>query len=149
MLVSGVQQSDSIVHILVSMHVCVCVCVLSYSNCVWLFVTLWTVACQAPPSMGFSRQEYWTGLSFPAPGNLPNPGIKPLSPVAPALQADSLPRSHQGSPKIASCRILLPNKFMIFKGWTHIHRGTLVHTFAWIWMQFSEGHTTHKSLLLK
>jgi len=51
-------------------------------------LTLWTVACQAPLSMGFSRQEYWSGLPFPSPGYLPNSGIKPGSP---ALQADSLP----------------------------------------------------------
>ena len=49
--------------------------------------TRWTVACQASLSMGFSRQEYWSGLPFPSPGDLPNPGIKPRSP---ALQADSL-----------------------------------------------------------
>ena len=48
--------------------------------------TPWTVAHQAPLSMGFSRQEYWSGLPFPSPGDLPNPGIKPRSP---ALQADS------------------------------------------------------------
>ena len=53
-----------------------------------LFVTLWTVACQAPLSMGFPRQEYWSGLPFPPLGYLPNPGIKPVSPI---LQADSLP----------------------------------------------------------
>ena len=47
---------------------------------------------------GFSRQEYRNGLSFPPPSDLPNPGIKPTSPVSPALQADSLPLSHQGSP---------------------------------------------------
>ena len=51
-------------------------------------VTLWTVASQAPLTMGFSRQEYWSGLPFPSPGDLPNPGIKPRSP---RLQADSLP----------------------------------------------------------
>ena len=50
-----------------------------------LFVTPWTVAHQAPPSMGFIRQEYWSGLPFPSPGDLPNPGIKPRSPT---LQAD-------------------------------------------------------------
>ena len=44
---------------------------------IWLFVTPWTVAYQAPPSMGFSRQEYWSGLQFPSPGDLPDPGIKP------------------------------------------------------------------------
>ena len=56
--------------------------------------TLWTVAHQAPVSMGFSMQEYWSGLPFPSPRDLPNSGIKPGSP---ALQADSLPLSHQGS----------------------------------------------------
>ena len=51
-------------------------------------VTLWIVAYQAALSMGFSRQEYWSGLPFPSPGDLPNPGNEPRSP---ALQADSLP----------------------------------------------------------
>ena len=55
---------------------------------VQLFATPWTVAYQAPLSMGFSRQEYWSGLPFPSPGDLPNPGIEPRSP---ALQADALP----------------------------------------------------------
>ena len=49
--------------------------------------------CQAPPSMGFSRQHYWSGLPFPSPGDFPNPGIKPVSPE---LQADSLPSEPQG-----------------------------------------------------
>ena len=62
---------------------------------VQLFTTPWTLARQAPLSMGFSRQEYWSGLPFPAPGDLPYLGIKPASP---ALQADSLLLSHQGSP---------------------------------------------------
>ena len=60
-----------------------------------LFVTPWTVAHQAPQSMGFSRQEYWSGLSFPSPGDLPNPGIEPGSP---ALQADALPSEPPGKP---------------------------------------------------
>ena len=51
-----------------------------------LFATLWTVAYQAPPSMGFSRQEYWSGLPFPSPGDLPDPGIEPWSPE---FQADT------------------------------------------------------------
>ena len=58
--------------------------------------TPWTVAHQVPLSMGFSRQEYWSGLPFPSPGDLPNPGIKPMSP---ALQADSLLTELQGKPK--------------------------------------------------
>ena len=53
-----------------------------------LFATPWTVAYQAPPSMGFSRQEYWSGLPFPSPGDVPDPGIEPGSP---ALSADALP----------------------------------------------------------
>ena len=52
-----------------------------------LFATLWTVARQASPSMGFSRQEYWSGLPFPSPGDLPDPGVEPGSPV---LEADAL-----------------------------------------------------------
>jgi len=69
----------------------VCTCMLSR---VRLFVTPGTVARQAALSMGFSRQEYWSGLPCLPPGDLPNPGIKPASP---ALQAGSLPLSHRGS----------------------------------------------------
>ena len=50
-----------------------------------LFATPWTVARQAPLSLAFPRQEYWNGLPFPSPGDLPNPGIEPTSPVSPAL----------------------------------------------------------------
>ena len=70
-------------------------CVLSCFSRIQLFLTLWTVACQALLSMGFSRQECWNGLTWPPPENLPDPRIKPESS---ALQADSLPRSHLGSP---------------------------------------------------
>ena len=75
----------------------------TYSNVVWmqscaqLFETPGTVACQAPLSMGFSRQKCWSGLPFPSPGDLPNPGIEPGSP---ALQADSLPTELRGKPHI-------------------------------------------------
>ena len=65
---------------------------------VQLFVTLWTVALQAPPFMGFSKQEYWSGLLFPSPGDLPDPGIEPTSSVSPALQVDSLPTELSGKP---------------------------------------------------
>ena len=60
-------------------------CILSCFCRVWLFATPWTVACQASLSMGFSRQEYWSGLPLPPPGDLPNPGIKPVSLMSPAL----------------------------------------------------------------
>ena len=69
-----------------------CVMLSPFSR-VRLFVTLWTVAHQAPLSMGVSRQEYWSGLPFPPPGDLPDPGIEPASPT---LQAGSLSMSHQG-----------------------------------------------------
>ena len=59
---------------------------------VQLFAIPWTVVYQASLSMGFSRQEYWSGLPFPSPGDLPDPGIKPRSP---ALQADTLPSEPQ------------------------------------------------------
>ena len=62
---------------------------------VHLFATPWTVAYQAPPSMGFSRQEYWSGLPFPSPGDLPDSRIEPGSP---ALQADALPSDPPGKP---------------------------------------------------
>ena len=60
---------------------------------VWLFATQWAVAHQSPPFMEFARQEYWSGLPFPSPGDLPNPGVKPRSP---ALQADALPSEPPG-----------------------------------------------------
>ena len=58
--------------------------------------TPWTIAPQAPPPTGFPRQEYWSGLPFPSPGDLPDPGIEPGSP---ALQADSVPAELPGKPK--------------------------------------------------
>ena len=64
----------------------------------WLFVTPWTVGHQAPPSTEFSRQEYWSGLPFPSPRDLPNSGIKPGSP---ALQADASPSEPPGKLKNA------------------------------------------------
>ena len=60
-----------------------------------LLATQWTVAHQAPPSTGFSRQEYWSGLPFPFPGDLPDPGIEPRSPT---LQADALTSGPPGKP---------------------------------------------------
>ena len=69
-------------HAYVCAHVCVHACALS---CVRLCVIPWTVACGAPLSMGFSRQEYCSGLPFPPPGDLSDPGIEPTSPVSPSL----------------------------------------------------------------
>ena len=65
---------------------------------VWFFATPWAVAHQTPLSLGFSRQEQWSGLPCPPPGEHPDPGMQPESPASPALQVDSLLLSHQGSP---------------------------------------------------
>ena len=74
---------------------CVCVHSVMFDS-----VTLWTVTRQTPLTMGFSRQEYWSELLFPPPGDLCGPWIKPKSPLSPALQVDSLLLSQQGSPMV-------------------------------------------------
>ena len=71
-----------------------CACVLSCFSCVWLFATPWTVAHQAPLSIGFPRRECWSGSPCPPPGDLPNLGVEPVSPV---LQEDSLPAELLGT----------------------------------------------------
>ena len=78
------------------MCVCMCVCVCVRLSGVRLFATPWTVSHQASLSIEISRQEYWSGLLFPTPGDLPNPGNEPTSN---ALQADSLPSEPPGKPK--------------------------------------------------
>ena len=72
-----------------------------------------TVACQAPLSMGFSRQEYWSGLPFPSPGNLSNPGIEPRSPSS---KADCLPTELQGK-SVFTQKLFLPNPGIIRTLW--------------------------------
>ena len=93
-----------------SVYVCVCVCVHMHVHLsghafvlshVRLFVTPWTVAHQAPLSMEFPRQEYWSGLPFFTPGDLLDPEIEPTSPVSCALQVDSLP-TEPGKPSLLS-----------------------------------------------
>ena len=96
------------------------------------FVTPWTVgvtncrrlvvAHQPPLSMGFPRQEYWNGLLFPSPGDLPDPGIKPTSP---ALQADSLPLSHQGNPFWYLSVQLLSRVRLLSAPWTAAHQASM------------------------
>ena len=83
-------QADSIIWAPGKRHICVCCCCCA-QTCPW------TAARQAPPWVGFSKQEYWSGLPCPPPGNLPNPGIEPRSPT---LQADSLPSEPPGKPAI-------------------------------------------------
>ena len=96
------------------MYVCACSGVSVMCD---FFATLWTVDCQAPLSMGFSRQEYWSGLPFLPPGNLPNLVIELASP---ALQADSLLLSHRGSQ------------------YTHTHTHTHTHIYIYI---YTHTHT--------
>ena len=93
------------------MCVCACVCIYTYIHTyiyiyiythmlshVRHFAALWAVACQAPLSIGFPRWAYWSGLPFPSPRYLPDPGIKPTSPASPSLQGDSLPPEPSGEP---------------------------------------------------
>ena len=82
------------------LYLCVCVCVFSHwaiSNSLWPLCP-----CQTPLSMGFSKQEYWSGLPFPSPEDLPRSGIKPISPT---LAGRFLPLSHQGSPSIMTSSV--------------------------------------------
>ena len=73
-------------------------CLLGCFSCARLIVALQTIACQAPLSMGFSRQEYWSGLPCLRPGHLPNPGIEPVSLMSPALAGRLLTTSATGEP---------------------------------------------------
>ena len=83
-------------YLIVAIMVCLFSIIVSVScSLAKLFVTLWTIACQAPLSMGLPSQEYWSRLPFPPPGDLPDAGIEPRSP---ALQADSLPPKPPGKP---------------------------------------------------
>ena len=98
---------------------------------VLLFVTPWTVAYQAPPSMGFSRQEYWNGLPFPSPGAFPDPGIEPWSPT---FQADAL------TSDIPACKVVSDSA----TPWTSLP-GSSVHGISqarileWVAIAFSES----------
>ena len=81
-------------------------CMLNHFSCVRLYVTLWTVASQAPLSMGFFRQKCWSGFPCPSPGDLPDPGIKPASLKCPAL-AGYLPQAPLGKSEIGLLLLLL------------------------------------------
>ena len=78
-------------------------CCAQLLSCIRLLANPWTVAHESSVSMAFSRQEYWSGLPFPMPGDLPDPGIKPTSP---ALQADSLLLSHLGRVRNSKLTVL-------------------------------------------
>ena len=84
------------------MYTIMCCAVLSHFSCIQHFVTLWTVACQASLSMGFSRQESWSGLSCIPPRDLSNPGIEPTSPL---WHTNSSPTEPSGKPRDTSMYI--------------------------------------------
>ena len=95
-------------------QLCVCVRSLSRFSCVQLFVTLWTIACQAPLSMGFSRQGYWSGLPCHPPGDLPNPGIKHASLMSTCISRQVLyHQRHLWSPK-DSCRWYVMSRHVLY-----------------------------------
>ena len=110
-----VRQISDLAHSM-SRSICVCVCaqLLHHAR---LFATPWTIAWQAPLSMGFSRQEYRNGLPCPPSGDLPDPGIKP---GCPALQVDTLLLSHWGSPYVHPCCCTW-HYFILFYGWLYIY----------------------------
>ena len=122
-------------------------CVLSHFSNVRLFVTLWTVAHQAPLSMGFSRQEYWSGLPCCPPGDLPNPGTEPRSPT---LQ-NSLPSEPPGKPKntgVGSLSLLQGNFPNQESNWGLLHCRQILYQLSykgsprileWVAYPFSKG----------
>ena len=111
-----------------------------------LFATLWTVAHEAPLSMGFSRQEYWSRLPFPSPGDLPNPGIESRSP---ALQADALTSEPPGKPPVT-----LIDNFIIHTVYSsqdrilsNIKDRQLSHIFVFACFLYTSGSSNQKHFL--
>ena len=107
-----------------------------------LFVTPWTVAYEAPPSRGFSMQEYWSGLPFPSPGYLPNPGIEPGSL---ALQTDALPSEPPGNPIKYYIFCFIAKHFVFY--FTYVSQYTEVRCSASF--SFSENWAGGRSTILK
>ena len=117
---------------------------------VQLFATPWTVAFQAPPPMEYSRQDYWSGLPFPSPGHLPDPGIEPRSP---ALQADTLsselpgkPHKMKGKLKIECCScsdtklsLTICNPVDCSPPGSSIHEILQERILEWVAISFSRG----------
>ena len=110
-----------------------------------LFATPWTVAHQAPPSMGFSRQEYWSGMPFPSPGDLPGPGIEPRSL---ALQADALTAEPPGKPHVHITPVAQMVKNLPAMGETQawslgwenpVEKGLATHSSIFAWRSLAYG----------
>ena len=123
--------------------VCVCVCVRIALGCARLFMTPWTVACQSPLSMEFSRQEYWSGFPFPNPGDLPNPGTELASPGASALAGRFFTTE-------AISLMLLPRYFLFLLLKTmHSHQLCYLLFRNWKQLLIFEGDTAFLSLCLQ
>ena len=109
-------------------RVCVCVCVCVCSVMSWLIATPWTVAHQAPLSMGFSRHEYWSGLPFPSSGDLPDPGLEPVSFAFLSLASGFFTTAPLRSPRIHEYDVLL--------GWPKVHSDFPARYFRKSWVYF-------------
>ena len=129
------QYEEVLVCVCECVCVCVCVCVCARArplSQVWLCNG---IACQAPLSIGFPRQEYWSGLPFPPPGDLPNPGIKPTSPASPAWQVDSLPLTPPEKPEEVLTVCFFSGQ-MILRHWS-----------GSFWRRSDNSHITDLSIL--
>ena len=125
-----------------------------------LFATPWTVAYQAPPSMGFSRQEYWSGLPFPSPGDLPDPGIEPRSPILEADALTSEPPGQENSRNTSTSALLIRLKPLtvwittncekFLKRWdyqtTSVHGILQAGILEWVAISFSRGSSQPRDL---
>ena len=120
-------------------------------SCVQLFVTLWTVALQAPLSMGFSSQECWSGLPCPPPGDLPNPGIKPMSLVSPALVGRFFTTSTTWEPipgaKLLKCVYVSLSTYYVVVIYMHVPFSFHYNTYIQIKLN-SDIHNNEKFTLL-
>ena len=123
---------------------------------VWLFVTPWTVAHQAPPSMGFPRQEYWSGLPVPSRGDLPNPGIKPICLASPELAGSFFTTEPPGKLTLITLQSQVSNSTSLQKGhfkvfWETNHypknkSNTMTHK---IWSELKKYRESSGSLLFQ
>ena len=111
-------------HLLSAIHL---LCVLSHSVVSDSFVTLWIETCQASLSMGLSRQEYWSELPCLLPGDHPDPGMEPMSPVSPALQVDSLP-AEPFIFQVSAQSLLLKFLTCFYNIWNFVSHRTQYHT---------------------
>ena len=121
---------------------CVCVCVCESVSRIRLFVIPWIVACQTSLSLGFSRQEYWSELPFPSPGDIPDPGIKP---GPPALQADGLLSEPLGKPNCATLLSVISHSCSCFCGILcprHCYGLKVSRVYVSLPLDFGLGHVT-------